>query len=157
MRKVEDRIFKEDWEVVCLTEMRAEREGIVWLGEDECRVVVVHGRRSGVLLRGGALEAWINEGQRKWVSERVTAVVFAGMRVVSAYQPLWGSDEEGMREYRRALEIQIAAGGCERLVIGGDFNTDVGRGNARRGVCGKHWVGRMKKAGRDLIEWCEEH
>ena len=39
------------------------------MGEDECRVAVVHGRKSGLLLRGGALEAWIREGQGKWVSE----------------------------------------------------------------------------------------
>ena len=97
MRRVVDRIAREGWEVVCMTELRAESEGVVWLGEDECRVAVVHGRKSGVLLRGGALEAWINEGQSKWVSERVTAVVFTGMRVVSAYQPIWGYDEEGMR------------------------------------------------------------
>ena len=157
MRRVVDRVAREGWEVVCLTELRAEGEGVVWLGEDECRVAVVHGRKSGVLLRGGALEAWITEGQCKWVSERVTAVVFAGMRVVSAYQPIWGSDEEGMREYRRALEIQIALGGRERLVIGGDFNANVGRRNERRGVCGMYGVGRMNEAGRDLIDWCEEH
>ena len=156
MRRVVHRIAREGWEVACLTELRAEGEGVVWLGEDECRVAVVHGRKSGVLLRGGALEAWISEGQSKWVSERVTAVVFAGMRVVSAYQPIWGSDEEGMREYRRALEIQVAMGGRERLVIGGDFNANVGRRNERHGVCGKYGVGRMNEAGRDLIDWCEE-
>ena len=83
MRRVVDRIVREGWEVVCLTELRADGEGVVWLGEDECRLVVVHGRKSGVLLRGGALEAWISEGQSKWVSERVTAVVFGGMRVVN--------------------------------------------------------------------------
>ena len=91
---------------MCLTELGAEGEGVVWLGQEECRVAVVHVRRNGELLRGGALEAWISEGQCKWVSERVTAVVFAGMRVVSAYQPIWGSDEEGMIEYRMAVEIQ---------------------------------------------------
>ena len=69
MRRVVDRITREGWEIVCLTELRAEGEGVVWLGEDECRVAVVHGRKSGVLLRGGALEAWINEGQSKWVNE----------------------------------------------------------------------------------------
>ena len=157
MRRVVDRVTREGWEVVCMTELRAEGEGVVWLGEDECRVAVVHGRKSGVLLRGGALEAWINEGQNKWLSERVAAVVFAGMRVVSAYQPIWGTDEGSMREYRRDLEIQVAIGGRDRLVIGGDFNSNVGRMNARRGVCGKYGVGRMNEAGRDLIDWCEEH
>ena len=90
MRRVADRIAREGWEVVCLTELRAESEGVVWMGDDECRVAVVHGRRSGVLLRGAALEAWINEGQSKWVSERVTAVLLADIRVMSTYQLICG-------------------------------------------------------------------
>ena len=80
------------------------------------------------------------------------AVVFAGLKVVAAYQPIWDSDEEGMQEYRRALEIQIAQGGRERFVIGGDFNANVGRRNERQGVCGRYGVGRMNEAGRDLID-----
>ena len=43
----------------------------------------------------------------------------------------------------------------ERLLIGGDWNANVGRGSARNGVCGEFGVGRMNDAGRDLIEWCE--
>ena len=39
MRRVSDKIVSEGWEVACLTEIRAESEGVVWLGEDECRVV----------------------------------------------------------------------------------------------------------------------
>ena len=157
MRKVAEKIVREGWEIVCLTEIRAECEGVVWLGEDECRVVLIHGKRSGVMLRGIAMEKWVEEGQRKWLNERVSAVVLGGMRVVSAYQPVWGTDEEGMNDYRIALENQIAMSGRERLVIGGDFNANVGRGNARRGICGKYGVGRMNEAGRDLIDWCEEH
>ena len=142
--------------MVCLTEIRAECEGVVWLGEEEYRVVMIHGKRSGVMLRGKAMEKWVTEGQKKWMNERVTAVVLGGMRVVSAYQPVWGTDDEGMTDYRSALENQIAMSGRERLVIGGDFNANVGRGNARVGVCGKYGVGRMNEAGRDLVDWCEE-
>ena len=157
MRRVVDKVVREGWEVVCLTEITAESDGVVWLGEEECRVVLVHGKRCGVLLRGGAMEKWVEEGQQKWMNERVSAVVFGGMRVVSVYQPVWGTDVEGMNEYRSALENQVAMSGRERLLIGGDFNANVGRGNARRGVCGKYGVGRMNEAGRDLMDWCEEN
>ena len=58
MRRIVDRIIREGWEIVCLTEISAEREGLIWLGEDEFRVVFVHGMKSGVLLRGEALESW---------------------------------------------------------------------------------------------------
>ena len=43
--------------MACLTELSTEGEGVVWLGKDECRVAVIHWRKSGVLLQGGALEA----------------------------------------------------------------------------------------------------
>ena len=87
----------------------------------------------------------------------MTAVVFAGIRVESAYQPIWGSDEEIMRESRRALEIHVAIGGHERLLIGGNFKANIGRGSSRPGVCGKYGVGRMNEAGRDMIDWCKKN
>ena len=90
MRRVADKIVKEGWEIVCLTEIRVECEGVVWMGEDECRVVMIHGKRCGIMLRGNAMEKWVQEGQKKWMNDRVTAVVLGGMRVVSAYQPVWG-------------------------------------------------------------------
>ena len=62
-----------------------------------------------------------------------------------------------MNEYRRDIEIQMTLGGGDRLIIGGDFNANVGRGYERRGVCGKYGVGRVNEAGADLIDWCEEH
>ena len=88
MRRVLDKIVREGWEVVCLTEIRAECEGVVWLGEEDSRVVMIHGKRSGIVLRGNAMEKWVDEGQKKWMNERVTAIVLGGMRVVSAYQPI---------------------------------------------------------------------
>ena len=41
-----------------------------------------------------------------------------------------------------------------RLLIGGDWNANVGRGSERNGVCGEFGVGRMNNADIDLIEWC---
>ena len=55
------------------------------------------------------------------------------------------------------LEDQVGISGSNRFVIGGNFNANVRRGNARRGVWDKYGVGRMNDAERDLSEWCEEH
>ena len=41
-----------------------------------------------VLLRSNALENWVEEGHVRRMNERVSAVLFGGMRVVSAYQPV---------------------------------------------------------------------
>ena len=64
MRMVLDRIAGQGWELVCLTELKLEGEGVALLGEDEYRVAVVHGWKRGVLLRGEALEVLINEGNK---------------------------------------------------------------------------------------------
>ena len=86
----------------------------------------------------------------------VVAVVVGGLRLVSVYQPSWGADGEGMERCRRDLERHVAMGNRERIVIGGDFNTSIGRGGESRGVCGKYGLGRGNEAGRDLVDWCEE-
>ena len=44
------------WDVVLLSELRAEGDGVVWMGDDDHRVVIVHSRRAGVLLRGEMLK-----------------------------------------------------------------------------------------------------
>ena len=75
------------------------------------------------------------------MNERVSAVVFGGMRVVSAYQPVWGTDEEGMNDYRSAIENQIAMSGCERLVIGGDFK-QMWDGECETGYMWEVWCGK---------------
>ena len=52
LRSVAERVRQERWEMVLLTELRADEEGMVWLGEDEERVVLIHGKMAGVMLRG---------------------------------------------------------------------------------------------------------
>ena len=52
LRSVAERVRQERWEMVLLTELRADEEGVVWLGEDEERVVLINGKKAGVMLRG---------------------------------------------------------------------------------------------------------
>ena len=155
--RVLERVRMNDWEIVCLTELRAETSGVLWLGEGDDGVAIVHSNKVAVVMRGEALSLWRDEGQQRWMDERVVAVVFGGLRVVSVYQPIWGTNEDEFERYRRDLERQVAYGGNNRLVIGGDFNMNVGKGNAREGVCGRYGVGRMNDQGRDFVEWCEEN
>ena len=35
----------------------------------------MHGKGSGILLRGSAMEKWVEKGKRKWMNDKVTAVV----------------------------------------------------------------------------------
>ena len=141
--------------MVLVTELFGEGEGVIWMGENEHRTALVHDRKAGVLLRGTALLRWIEEGQHKWICERVTVVSVGGVRLVAVYQPVWMTDEVGLECCRRDLESQLSMYRNERLLIGGDWNANVERGSARNGVCGDFGVGKMNDAGRDLIEWCE--
>ena len=54
LRSVAERVRQERWEMVLLTELRADEEGVVWLREDEERVVLIHGKKAGVMLRGSS-------------------------------------------------------------------------------------------------------
>ena len=155
LRRVAEWVEQRGWEVVLVTELFGKGEGVIWMGENEHRTALVHGRKAGVLLRGTALLRWIEEGQQKWIYERVTAVLFGGIRLVAVYQPVWMTDGVGLERCRRDLESQLSMCRNERLLIGGDWNANVGRGSARNGVCGEFGVGNMNDADRDLIEWCE--
>ena len=48
LRSVAERVRQERWEMVLLTELRADEEGVVWLGEDEDRGVLIHRRKAGL-------------------------------------------------------------------------------------------------------------
>ena len=114
-----ERVRQERWEMVLLTEPRADEEGVVWLGEDEERVVLIHWKKAGVMLRGEALEKWVEGGQEKWFGEKVVAVVVGGLRLVSVYQPSWGADGEGVESCRRDMERQWQWGTGKGLLLWG--------------------------------------
>ena len=112
----------------------------------------IRSRGEGTRRRNEARRERRRRGQQKWFGERV---VVGGLKLMSVYQPSWGADGEGMEICRRDMERQVAMGNRERIVIGGDFNASIGKGE-RRGVCGKYGLGRGNEAGRDLVDWCEE-
>ena len=71
VRRIVGKVVGEGWGVVCITEISGDCEGVVWLGGDESRVVSIHGKSSGVLLRNNTLKKWVEEEQRKGMSERL--------------------------------------------------------------------------------------
>jgi len=92
LRRVVEKIVMKGWEIVLLSEISADDEGVLWLGEEEERVVVVHAKKSAMVLRGEALEVWVRDGQKRWFDERVTAVVLGGLRLVAVYQLVCGDE-----------------------------------------------------------------
>ena len=57
-----------------------------------------------------------------------------------------------MERYRGEVENQLALGGREKLVIGGDFNPSVRRDSKRLQVYGRFGLSRGNEAVRELVE-----
>ena len=77
-------------------------------------------------------------------------------RLVACYQLVWGKNEDEMRKYRETEQL-ILKRSDEWLIIGGDFNSQVGGKVSRAGTdtCGRYGLGRTNAAGEDLIHRME--
>ena len=159
LREVVSFIVSQGWEIVLMSEIYAEEEGVIWLGEGMRRAAVVHGRRTAILLSGAMLERWVEEGENKSFEERVTVVTVMGMRLMAVYQPIWQRGNIEVENFRHQVHNQIAATReREFLVIGGDHNSHIGRDARRDGVVGMWSMNSAtNEAGRDLVNWCEEN
>ena len=92
-RAVAEVARKESWDVVLLAEVRAKENGVVWMGDEEERVVFVHGERAAVLLRGEALKAWVEGGMLSKVSGRHVLKGVEGCGVNGLIHPAMGGGE----------------------------------------------------------------
>ena len=157
LKRVVAHAKERNWEIVLISEIRAADEGVIWLGEDETRAAVIHSKRGGVILQGDALKSWIEGNQQKSPNERVTAVQINNLRLISVYQPLWSYGLSKLEDFRRDFENEIARTPEEStLVIGGDFNSHMGRNSERPGVSGMYGIStNTMEAGEDLVNWCE--
>ena len=82
LRRVGERIKNRGWETVLTTEVRAREAGVIWLGDDEDQMAVVHSKRAAVVLRGDALARWKDDGQQKRMEDRIVTVVLESLRLV---------------------------------------------------------------------------
>ena len=87
-RAVAEIARKSEWDVVLLSEVRARKDGVVWMGEEEQRVVVIHSERAGVMLRGSVLKEWIDGGMLKKVDERHVSIKVRGLVLTATYMPV---------------------------------------------------------------------
>ena len=146
------------WDVVLLSEVRADGEGVMWMGQDEELVTVVHSEKAAVLLRGESLKRWCEGGQKKKMSRRSVAVKVDGVVLVSVYMPVSGSEETTIEEAKEAVVEQVMwAEREEILVVGGDMNAHVGSGSQRPGVSGRFGLRTSNAAGIDLLDWLGEN
>ena len=148
-----------NYDVVLLSEIRADNEGVVWLGENENLVAVVHSEKAAVLLRGHLLKSWCDGGQIAEYKERCMTVKVGKFVFVAVYIPVWsGTNDIEIETVNEQIRVQVNGSTRDQIVVvGGDFNAHVGQGEDRQGVCGVFGLHQTNTQGRKLLEFCENN
>ena len=159
LRSVASFAEREKWDVVLLSEIRADRNGVVWLGENDSLVAIIHSEKAAVMLRGELLRAWCECGQITEYKERCVTVKLRNFVLVSVYLPVWqGNNEMEIEVVKEDMKKPVDDASREQIVIvGGDFNAHVGGGEERDGVCGIFGIRESNEQGGKLLEWCENN
>ena len=160
LRRTCKKIAEEGWEVVLASEIRSESSGTVWLGEDDNQMAVVHSKRTGVILRGDMLRRWVEGGQRVTHYDRATTVIIENMRLISIYHPHYIGNDHNIEidTLRHDIEDQMARSPTEEiLILGGDWNAQIGCNQERDRTAGKFGLPSTNEAGTALLDWCESN
>ena len=56
---------KNKWDVVLLSEIRADSCGVLYLGQDEDLIALIHSERAGIMLRGHLVSNWLDQQENK--------------------------------------------------------------------------------------------
>ena len=152
---------REDWDMVLLSELRAENSGVKWFGsvEDNNLVVIIYSQKAGILIRKELLTLWTDGGMQKFQDERCVSVRIQGVVYTATYQPVY--HHNNMEDiYQAKMELKQHVGWSsshEIAVIGGDFNAHIGNDGEKPGVCGKFGLRSSNQQGLDLVQFCEEN
>ena len=142
-------------EIVMFTELLEETPAIKWVKAKDLYGVLIHGKRSGIFLKGEWATLWKQQGCKRECGDRNTSVVVEGIKLIATYQPVWGGSKDELKRYREELQNMIFFRG--KMIVGGDFNASIGDTSERdtSKAAGPFGLGKMNPAGRDLLNWCE--
>ena len=157
-RLVAGKAKKEKWDAVLLSEVRAEGEGVVWLGEGNDLTAIIFSEKAGVLLRGELLEGWCEGGQIKKLNNRCVSVKTRGLALTAIYLPVFsGNNENEIEIVLDTVAEHKRWAGKEIFIGGGDFNAHVGEGDMIEGIKGKFGMRQSNERGLGLLRWCQEN
>jgi len=151
-------IQKKSVKIIFLSEIASREQGILWIKSRKLFGVLIYGRKTAIFLWDDCAEDLEKQGYQKWISDRVVAVKVGKHILVACYQPIWGKSEDDIRKYGEDLEEKlILKRRNEWLIIGGDFNSQVGGRHSKveTDTYGRYGLGRTNAAREDLIHWME--
>ena len=150
---------KNKWDLVMLTEIRANQCGVVNLGSAEEPISIIFSNKAGILLRGDLLSDWISGGEIKMFGERSLSIKIRKVVYTSTYLPVYHhNNQESIEAAKAELKAHVDWSNANEIhVVGGDFNAHIGGKEERPGVCGKFGLRRSNEQGLDLLQFCEEN
>jgi len=159
LREVANWCMIRKWRIVLTSEIVADNEGVIHLGEGKRQTIIVHGKKAAIMLSREWAIRWQREGEIKEWGDRVVSVRIGDLVLMAAYQPLWKYGTIQIERYRQELEEKLQRTRRDDIIIiGGDHNSSVGPRegeNWQLGVCGNYGLGTTNEAGKDLLNWCQ--
>ena len=149
--------IKKDWDLGLVTEIDARLEGLREYHHQKRDRFLVHSKKVRVLRNLDAFNIWNKQGRKKLITERLVLVKIDNVNYISTYFPVQGSEGYGqiLQEIRNTLETIIhGQAKNEVVIIGGDFNVQIGTGNENNGNQG---MSTINQQGRELLDWLAEN
>ena len=127
-KRVAEYVKNQKWDAVLLSEILADKPGVVWLGDGEDLTAIIHSEKAGVLLRGELLEGWNREGQKKKVSERSVSVKVNGLVLTATYLPVYiGTNNDQIDTAKDTLAEHVKWSKKEEIrIVGGVMRSQLG-------------------------------
>ena len=89
LREVADWCMIKKWRIVFISEIIADNEGVIHLGEGKRQTLIVHRKKAAIMLSREWAIRWQKEGEIKEWGDRVVSVGIGDLVLMAAYQPLW--------------------------------------------------------------------
>jgi len=89
LREVANWCMIRKWRIVLISEIVADNEGVIHLGEGKRQTIIVHGKKAAIMLSREWAIRWQREGEIKEWGDRVVSVRIGDLVLMAAYQPLW--------------------------------------------------------------------
>ncbi|CAJ1439366.1 unnamed protein product [Effrenium voratum] len=157
------------WDAVLLTDVTFHRDGThdLWVDGHKWKLVV---EGKVAIAMGEAMgQRWEAGGARSFKSRpgqgRVLGLHFPrqgrrkGLMLIVCYAPISSARRTDRQEFlRQVTEVKARTPGGDWLIVGGDFNAEIGANQAQHypTVMGQFGSGSTSRTGPELLEWCQQ-